>query len=58
MEAWIQFGSVILTILGTTYYIHRDIKEDHREFKEQLRAQTSRTDTLYQMFVDLLKERK
>ena len=58
MENWVQWATLLASVLGSAYYIHRDIKEDHREFREDLRAQGSRTDQLYQMFVDLLKAEK
>jgi len=48
---WAQTASVILTVLAATYYIHRDIKED-------MKAQTLRTDRLYEMFIDLLRRDK
>ncbi len=48
-ETWIQSGSIILTVLVTAYYIHRDIKED-------MKNQTARTDRLYEMFIELIKE--
>jgi hypothetical protein len=48
---WIQTLSIIATIIVGAYYIHRDIKED-------MKAQTARTDRLYEMFIDLLKEQK
>jgi hypothetical protein len=43
--------SIIATVVATGYYIHRDIKED-------MKTQSARTDRLYEMFIDLLKERK
>jgi hypothetical protein len=43
--------TIIATIVGCTYYIHRDIKSD-------MERQTSRTDRLYEMFIDLLKENR
>ena len=46
---WIQTLSIIVTVLASAYYIHRDIRED-------MKTQTSRTDRLYEMFIDLLKE--
>jgi hypothetical protein len=46
---WIQTLSIIATVLASAYYIHRDIRED-------MKTQTSRTDRLYEMFIDLLKE--
>jgi len=49
LETWIQTISVILTVLGSAYYIHRDIRED-------MKSQCLRTDKLYEMFISLLKE--
>ena len=46
---WIQTLSIIATVIGSAYYIHRDIHED-------MKIQSSRTDRLYEMFIDLLKE--
>ena len=40
---------VIATVIGSAYYIHRDIRED-------MKTQSARTDKLYEMFCDLLKE--
>jgi len=47
----VQTLSIIITVLGSAYYIHREIQSD-------MKAQTARTDKLYEMFIDLLKERK
>ena len=46
---WVQTLSIIATIVAGAYYMHRDIKED-------MKTQTARTDKLYEMFIDLLKE--
>ncbi len=48
METWIQTISVIATVLGSAYYIHRDIRED-------MKTQSARTDKLYEIIVDILK---
>ncbi len=48
---WIQTLSIIVTVLGSAYYIHRDMHED-------MRIQCARTDRLYEMFIELLKEKK
>lgn len=48
---WVQTLSIIVTIVCGAYYIHRDIKED-------MKAQTARTDTLYIMYCEVLKEIK
>jgi len=51
---WIQTLSIIGTVVGSAYYIHRDTREE----LEELKAQSQRTDRLYEMFIDLLKEKK
>jgi Ni,Fe-hydrogenase I cytochrome b subunit len=48
---WTQAISIMATVVATGYYIHREIQND-------MRAQTARTDRLYEMFIDLLKEKK
>ncbi len=48
---WTQAITIIITVIGAAYYIHRDIKEN-------MKSQTARTDRLYEMFIDLLKEKK
>ena len=48
---WIQTLSIIGTVLASAYFIHRDIRAD-------IKAANARTDRLYEMFVDLLKDRK
>jgi hypothetical protein len=50
--------SIIATVVATAYYIHRDIKEDMKTQSENLDRQSARTDRLYEMFIDLLKDRK
>lgn len=48
--AWIQVLTIIASVVGTGFYIHRDIQAD-------IKCQSARTDKLYEMFIDLLKER-
>lgn len=55
---WFQTASIIATVIGCAYYIHRDIKEDLRCQTARLDQQAARTDKLYEMFIDLLKENK
>lgn len=51
----IEMIIVLLTILGSTIplYIHTDNKID--EMRRESAAQSARTDRLYKMFIDLLK---
>lgn len=48
---WIQTLSILATVVASAYYIHREIQAD-------MRILSSRTDKLYEMFIDLLKEGK
>jgi len=48
---WVQTLSIIVTVIASAYYIHREVQND-------IRAANARTDRLYEMFIDLLKERK
>lgn len=51
---WIQVLTIIVTLLGGIFYIHSDVKE----IRKDMQTQSARIDKLYEMFVDLLKERK
>lgn len=46
---WFQTLSIMATVVGSVYYFHREILND-------MRIQSARTDKLYEMFIDLLKE--
>ncbi len=48
---WTQSLTVIASVIGSAYLIHRDILKD-------MRLQTARTDKLYEMFIELIKEGK
>jgi len=49
MIDWTQTIAILATVIGSAYYIHRDIKED-------MKAQTARTDKLYEMFCEMQRE--
>lgn len=51
---WYQVGAVIATLLGGVFYIHTDVKDIRNDMQQQL----ARIDRLYEMFIDLLKEKK
>lgn len=51
---WLQVMAIISTLLAGVAYIHADVKEMRREAHQQ----GQRTDRLYEMFVDLLKDKK
>lgn len=46
---WIQTLSIMATVIGSAFYIHTEIRAD-------IKTQSSRTDKLYEMFIELLKE--
>lgn len=58
---WIQTLSIIATVIGSAFYIHREVQADIKmqtARTDQINARTdqlnARTDQLYQMFIDLL----
>jgi ClpP class serine protease len=55
---WLQFLLLIGTILGAAKYMHTEFKEWTKEIREDVKIQTARTDRLYEMFVDLIKENR
>ena len=55
---WTQALTVIASVLASAYYIHREIMSDIKSVREEIKSQSARTDRLYEMFIDLLKEKK
>jgi hypothetical protein len=43
---WVQTLSIMVTVIGCAYYMHRDIMND-------IKAQNARTDKLYEMYCDI-----
>jgi hypothetical protein len=58
MQDWIQTLSIMATVIGTAYYILRDIKIDMQAQTSRIDAANARIDSLHTMFYDLLKEVK
>lgn len=50
---WIQVLAIITALLGGIFYIHSDV----REIRKDMQQQSARIDKLYEMFVDLLKQK-
>jgi hypothetical protein len=50
---WIQVFTIIATLLGGIFYIHSDV----RELRSDMREQGARTDKLYEMFINLLRNK-
>jgi ClpP class serine protease len=55
---WIQFLLLLGSILGAAKYMHSEFKEWTKEIRQDVDIQSARTDRLYEMFVDLLKENR
>lgn len=50
---WLQVLSIIATLIGGIFYIHSDVKE----IRKDMQTQSARIDKLYEMFIDLLKNK-
>jgi hypothetical protein len=62
---WTQTLTIIVSLAGLIFWLHKDINRLESDVKaldskytQDMRAQSARTDQLYKMFVDLLKELK
>jgi hypothetical protein len=55
---WIQVLTIIGFIVGINYYFISNLQKHIDRIDTDMKSQGARTDQLYQMFVDLLKERK
>ena len=55
---YIQFFTLFATMVGGCAFIHKEVKSFEKEIREDVKTQAARSDKLYQMFLDLLKERK
>lgn len=64
---WVQVITIILSLAGVTYWFKSELEKDIQRIDTDIKglaqkldietkAQTARTDQLYQMFIDLLKE--
>lgn len=56
MEILLQTIAIIATVIGSAYYIQIDVKNDMGLQKTRIDAVNIRTDQLYKMFIDLIKE--
>ena len=48
----------ILALVAVSWYFSAGIKSDMRHLESKMDAQAARTDRLYEMFIDLLKEKR
>ncbi len=50
---WLQVFTIIATLAGGIFYIHNDVKD----IRKDMQTQNARIDRLYEMFIDLLKNK-
>jgi cell division protein FtsL len=48
----------VLAMFIIGWYFSRDIRQEIKDFRKDINKQENRIDILYQMFVDLLKEKR
>jgi hypothetical protein len=54
----ITLVSLSATFFGCFFLLYKEIKTLEQCTRDEMKAQAARTDKLYEMFVDLLKEKK
>lgn len=50
---WLSLAAIFV---GCFFFLHNDIKNIQSEINSRMLAQEQRTDRLYEMFIDLIKE--
>lgn len=66
---YIQFLTILGAIVGAAAFLYKEFKSDlqnirsdlkgfEKEIRDDIKTQSNRSDQLYTMFIDLLKERK
>jgi cell division protein FtsL len=62
---WIQFLGILGPLVLFFGFLYRELKdcrsetrEEIKEIREEIRQQAARSDQLYQMFIDLIKEKR
>lgn len=54
---WLQFVGLWTTMVGGFVVVYREMRSVEKELRADLRLQSTRSDQLYTMFIDLLKQR-
>lgn len=55
---WFQWFGLLGSLSGLIWIIHTENQRRIEKLDQEIKAQAARTDRLYEMFVDLLKERR
>lgn len=56
--AHLEFIGLMVTILACFFMIHKDVRDIETRLDQRIQKESDRSDRLYEMFIDLLKERK
>ena len=54
-DGLISLLSILATIIGSSWYFHRELHSDMRGFREEMRAQSVRSDEIYKHFNEEIK---
>ena len=62
---WVQFFGILVPLIAFFGFLYRELKdwrqetrEETNEIRKEIQQQAARSDKLYEMFIDLLKEQK
>lgn len=62
---WIQFFGILVPLSAFFAFLYKEIKdlrletrEETKSIREEVQQQAARSDRLYEMFIDLLKDRR
>lgn len=58
MVSIVTLVSLSATFFGCFFLLYKEIKSIEQSNREEMRLQSARTDKLYEMFIELLRERK
>lgn len=55
---YFQFATIMATLLTGFGFMYRELKSIEKELRDDIKVQSARSDQLYSMFIDLLKDVK
>lgn len=55
---YIQFLTIMATMLAGFGFIFKEFKAFEKDIRDDVKSQAARSDQLYTMFIDLLKQRR
>lgn len=55
---YIQFLTIMATLLAGFGFMYRELKNIEQDLRNDIKVQSARSDQLYSMFIELLKDLK